>query len=98
MSEFKNTLEYIRPIETWAEAPREIKEQCNNYKLSYLAVLNPSEIESGVFVKQVLKEIFAMMPPDIVIKMLVAVMPTNEPIKVYKTDDTIVFAYRPPKK
>ena len=35
------------------------------------------------------------MPAEIVIQMLTQVKPTNEPIDVYKSNNTIVLAYQP---
>lgn len=95
MSQFKQSLEKVGQIENWGQAPEIIIDLKEQFNLNLLAVLSPKEIESGHFVAQILDQIFEIMPPEIVIKMLTHVTPTTQPIDVYKTDDTIVLAYQP---
>ena len=105
MNNFKETLKFVSKIENWDQAPSLIIDLKNEFNLNLLAVLSPDEIESGEFYAQFLikggefyaqfDEIFAIMPAEIVIQMLTQVKPTNEPIDVYKSNNTIVLAYQP---
>ena len=96
MTKYLEALTHVGQIETWAQAPSVIFNLKNEFNLSLLAVLSPDEIETGKYNNaQVLDEMLAIMPPQIIILMLTQVTPTNQPIDVYKSDDTIVLAYKP---
>ena len=95
MTQYKETLTHVGQIENWAEAPSVIINLKKEFNLSLLAVLSPDEIESGKYVAQILDQMLAIMPPQMFILMLTQVTPTNQPIDVYKSDDTIVLAYKP---
>ena len=95
MTKYIEYLTHVGKIENWQQAPDVIINLKNEFNLSLLAVLSPDEIESGNFSKQFLDEMLAIMPLQIITLMLTQVKPTNQPINVYRSDDTIVFAYEP---